>query len=77
MNEKGAIIIFILSMLVPFYLIFVEHDEAFILLLIEIAFLAVIGLMYVALVLLALWITNAISRLINIIWEKVKHEDSD
>lgn len=72
MSEKGTIIILILAMLVPFYLVFVEHDEAFILLLIEIAFIAVIGLIYVALVLLAMWIVNAISRLINIIWEKLK-----
>lgn len=71
MNEKGTIIILILAMLVPFYWVFVKHDEFFTLLLIEIAFIAVIGLMYVALVFLAMWAVNAISRLINIIWEKL------
>lgn len=68
-NEKGTIILLILSMLVPFYWVFVKHDEFFILLLIEIAFIAIIGLMYTALVLLAMWAVNAISRLINKIWE--------
>lgn len=72
MSEKGATIILILAMLVPFYWVFIKHDEFFILLLIEIAFMAIIGLMYVALVFLAMWIVNAVSRLINIIWEKLK-----
>ena len=71
MSEKGTTVILILAMLVPFYLVFVEHDEAFILLLIEIAFIAIIGGIYVALVLLAMWIVNAISRLIGRIKEKI------
>ena len=75
MNEKGTIIIFILSMLVPFYLVFVEHDEAFILLLIEIAFIAVIGLIYVALVFLAMWIVNAVSRLLYALKERINGKD--
>lgn len=42
--------------------------EGFLLFLIEIAFMAIIGLMYVALVFLAMWTVNVISRLINKIW---------
>ena len=76
MSEKGTIIILILAMLVPFYWVFVKHDEAFILLLIEIAFIAVIGLMYVALVLLAMWIVNAISRLLYVLKERINGKDS-
>ena len=72
MSEKGTIILLILSMLVPFYWVFIKHDEFFILLLIEIAFMSIIGLMYVALVFLAMWTVNAVSRLINIIWEGLK-----
>lgn len=69
MNEKGTIILLILSMLVPFYWVFIKHDEFFILLLIEIAFIAIIGLMYVALVFLAMWVVNMLGRIINKIWE--------
>ena len=69
MNEKGTIILLILSMLVPFYWVFIKHDEFFILLLIEIAFMAIIGLMYVALVFLAMWVVNILGRIINKLWE--------
>lgn len=71
MSEKGTIILLILSMLVPFYWVFVKHDEFFTLLLIEIAFMAIIGLMYVALVFLAMWIVNAISRLLYALKERI------
>jgi hypothetical protein len=71
MSEKGTIIILILSMLVPFYWVFIKHDEFFILLLIEIAFMAIIGLMYVALVFLAMWTVNAISRLLYALKERI------
>ena len=69
MNEKGTIILLILSMLDPFYWVFIKHDEFFILLLIEIAFMAIIGLMYVALVFLAMWVVNILGRIINKLWE--------
>lgn len=75
MNEKGTIILLILSMLVPFYWVFIKHDEFFILLLIEIAFMAIIGLMYVALVFLAMWIANAISRLLYALKERINGKD--
>lgn len=71
MSEKGTIILLILSMLVPFYWVFIKHDEFFILLLIEIAFMAIIGLMYVALVFLAMWAVNAVSRLLYALKERI------
>ena len=75
MSEKGTTVILILAMLVPFYLVFVEHDEAFILLLIEIAFIAIVGGIYVALVLLTMWIVNAISRLLYALKERINGKD--
>ena len=45
--------------------------EGFLLFLIEIGFMAIIGFMYVAFVFLAMWTVNAVSRLINIIREKL------
>ena len=42
--------------------------EGFLLFLIEIAFMAIIGLMYTTLVLLAMWLTDVIGKLINKIW---------
>lgn len=50
--------------------------EGFLLFLIEIAFMAIIGLMYVALVFLAMWIVNAISRLLYVLKERINGKDS-
>ena len=42
--------------------------DGFLLFLIEIAFMTIIGLMYTTLVLLAMWLTDVIGKLINKIW---------
>ena len=61
---KRADIILTLALIAPLFLIFVEHDEGFMLFLIEIGFLAIIGLMYVGIVLTALAVTNFIQKLL-------------
>lgn len=57
-------IIITLAMIAPLILVFIEHDEGFILFLIEIGFIAIIGLMYVGFVLTAIVITEFVKKII-------------
>lgn len=54
-----------LAMLCPLWLVFIEHDELFILFLLEISFMAVIGLMFFIMVWTALKISEWIQRILE------------
>lgn len=58
-------IIITLAMLCPLWLVFIEHDELFILFLLEILFMAVIGLMFFIMVWTALKISEWIQRILE------------
>lgn len=54
-----------LAMLCPLWLVFIEHDEMFMLFLLEISFMAVIGLMFFIMVWTALKISELIQRILE------------
>lgn len=54
-----------LAMLCPLWLVFIEHDELFMLFLLEISFMAVIGLMFFIMVWTALKISEWIQRILE------------
>lgn len=58
-------IIITLALIGPVYMLFIEHDELFLLFLIEMSFLAIIGLMFLVIVWTALKISEWIQKLLE------------
>ena len=58
-------IIITLALIAPLYMLFIEHDELFLLFLIEMSFLAFIGLMFFVMVWTALKISKWIQKLLE------------
>ena len=58
-------IIITLALIAPLYMLFIEHDELFLLFLIEMSFLAFIGLMFFVMVWTALKISEWIQKLLE------------
>ena len=58
-------IIITLALIAPLYMLFIEHDELFMLFLLEISFMAVIGLMFFIMVWTALKISEWIQRILE------------
>lgn len=62
-------VILTLSLIAPVILVFIEHNEGFMLFLLEMGFLGIVALMYTGLVLIALIVTEFIEKLL---W-RIKH----
>jgi len=58
-------IIITLALIGPVYMLFIEHDELFLLFLIEMSFLAFIGLMFFVMVWTALKLSEWIQKLLE------------
>ncbi len=58
-------IIITLALICPLYIVFVEHDELFILFLIELSFLALIGVMFFIMVWTALKVSEWLQKLLE------------
>ena len=58
-------IIITLALICPLYIVFVEHDELFILFLIELSFLALIGVMFFIMVWTALKVSEWLRKLLE------------
>lgn len=58
-------IIITLALICPLYMVFVEHDELFMLFLLELSFLAVIGLMFWVMVWTAIKISEWLKKLLE------------
>lgn len=56
-------VIITLALICPLWLVFIEHDDIFMLFLLELSFMAVIGLMFWVMVIIALKITELIQKI--------------
>ena len=58
-------VIITLALICPLWLVFIEHDDIFMLFLLELSFMAVIGLMFWAMVIIALKIAELIQKIVE------------
>lgn len=58
-------VIITLALICPLWLVFIEHDDIFMLFLLELLFMAVIGLMFWAMVIIALKIAELIQKIVE------------
>ncbi len=56
-------VIITLALICPLWLVFIEHDDIFMLFLLELSFMAVIGLMFWVMVIIALKIAELIQKI--------------
>ena len=54
-----------LALICPLWLVFIEHDDIFMLFLLELSFMAVIGLMFWIMVIIALKIAELIQKIVE------------
>lgn len=71
----SAVLLLLLSTVPIFILVFVEHDEFFILFLIEMGFLVILGLFTAVLTISALWVTDKIQEVIGKFVDSKNRED--
>lgn len=60
-----AEVIITLALICPLWLVFIEHDDIFMLFLLELSFMAVIGLMFWIMVIIALKIAELIQKIVE------------
>lgn len=58
-------VIITLALICPLWLVFIEHDDIFMLFLLELSFMAVIGLMFWVMVIIALKIAELIQKIVE------------
>ena len=58
-------VIITLALICPLWLVFIEHDDIFMLFLLELSFMAVIGLMFWIMVIIALKIAELIQKIVE------------
>lgn len=58
-------VIITLALICPLWLVFIEHDDIFMLFLLELSFMAVIGLMFWVIVIIALKIAELIQKIVE------------
>ena len=58
-------VIITLALICPLWLVFIEHDDIFMLFLLELSFMAVIGLMFWVMVIIALKIAKLIQKIVE------------
>ena len=58
-------VIITLALICPLWLMFIEHDDIFMLFLLELSFMAVIGLMFWVMVIIALKIAEMVQKIVE------------